>query len=52
MKNRTETIIEIEVDWLAKDEELLNLVKKSREDRKNGRIYNKEQGLAFIRENE
>ncbi|WP_053362492.1 hypothetical protein [Bacillus sp. FJAT-27251] len=50
MKRKTETINEMEVDYLAKDEKLLNQVKKSREDRKSGRIYNKEQGLDFLRE--
>jgi hypothetical protein len=49
MKREKEAINEMEVEYLSKDEELIRQVKKSREDRRNGRIYSKEQGLEYLR---
>ncbi|MCC3359116.1 hypothetical protein [Bacillus sp. REN16] len=50
MKREKETLHETEVEYLAKDEELIFQVQKSRDDRRNGRIYNKEQGIEYLRE--
>ena len=49
MKREKEILHETEVEYLAKDEELIFQVQKSREDRRNGRIYNKEQGFEYLR---
>jgi hypothetical protein len=49
MKRKKEAISEMEVEYLAKDKELISQVQKSREDRRNGRIYSKEQGLEYLR---
>jgi hypothetical protein len=51
MKRKKETINEMEVEYLAKDEGLIRQVQKSREDRRNGRIYSKGQGLEYFRKN-
>ena len=48
MKREKEALNELEVEYLAKDEELIRQVQKSREDRRNGRIYSKEQGLEYL----
>ncbi|XJZ27609.1 hypothetical protein ACF5W4_01795 [Bacillota bacterium Lsc_1132] len=49
LKREKEALNEMEVEYLAKDEELIRQVQKSREDRRNGRIYSKEQGLEYLR---
>ena len=49
MKRDKATLNEMEVDYLAKDENLIRQVQKSRDDRKNGHIYSKEQGLEYLR---
>ena len=48
MKREKEALNELEVEYLAKDEELIRQVQKSREDRRNGRIYSKKQGLEYL----
>ncbi|WP_240035126.1 hypothetical protein [Neobacillus notoginsengisoli] len=42
MKREKVTLNEIEVEYLAKDENLISQVQKSREDRRNGRVYGRE----------
>ncbi|WP_078382319.1 hypothetical protein [Sutcliffiella halmapala] len=49
IKREKETLNEMEVEYLAEDEDLIRQVQKSREDRKNERIYSKEQGLEYLR---
>lgn len=49
MKREKESLNETEVEYLAKDEELIRQVTKSREDRRNGRVYSKELGLEYLR---
>ena len=49
MKRDKATLNEMEVDYLAKDENLIQQVQKSRDDRKNGHKYSKEQGLEYLR---
>lgn len=49
MKREKETLHQVNVESLSKDEDLINQVQKSREDRRNGRIYSKEQGLEYLR---
>lgn len=49
LKREKETLNELEVEYLAKDEGLLRQVQRSREDRKNGRFYSKEKGLEYLR---
>ncbi|SEN67370.1 hypothetical protein SAMN05192533_11736 [Mesobacillus persicus] len=49
MKRKKDTINEMEVEYLAKDEGLIRQVQKSCEDRRNGRIYSKGQGLEYFR---
>ncbi|AEO99786.1 hypothetical protein ESP47_00020 [Heyndrickxia coagulans] len=48
-KRGEQALNEKEVEYLAKDEEVVRQVQKSREDRRNGRIYSKEQGLKYLR---
>lgn len=49
MKRERETLGEADVELLAKDPDLISQVKKSQEDQANGRMYNMEQGLAYLR---
>jgi hypothetical protein len=49
MKREKAAPNQIEVDYLAKDEDLIRQVEKSREDRRKGRLYSKEQGLEYLR---
>ncbi|WML52382.1 hypothetical protein RCG17_23865 [Neobacillus sp. PS3-12] len=49
IKREKEELNKMEVEHLAKDEALIRQVQKSREDRRNGRIYSKEQGLEYLR---
>lgn len=49
IKRKKEAINEMEVEYLAKDDGLIRQVQKSREDRRDGRIYSKEQGLEYLR---
>jgi hypothetical protein len=39
----------IDLESLSKDEDVIHQVQKSREDRTNGRVYNEEQGLEYLR---
>ena len=39
----------MEIEYLLKDENLIRQVEKSREDRRNGRILSKDQGLDYLR---
>lgn len=48
MKREKEVLTELEIEYLAKDEELIRQFQKSHEDRRNGRIYSKEQGLEYL----
>jgi hypothetical protein len=49
MKPEKATLNEMEVEYFARDVELIRQVQKSREDRRNGRFYSKEQGLDYLR---
>lgn len=49
MKREKTTMDEMDVDDLAKDENLIRQVQKSRNDRKNGQFFGKEQGLKYLR---
>lgn len=49
MKREREAIDQIGVDFLSEDKELIRQMKKSREDRANGRIYDRKQGLNYLR---
>ncbi|MDC3414510.1 hypothetical protein [Terrihalobacillus insolitus] len=48
MKREREAIHQIDFDFLSKDKELIHQVQKSRENRKNGRIYDQKQGLKYL----
>ncbi|MFC0271719.1 hypothetical protein ACFFIX_09645 [Metabacillus herbersteinensis] len=39
-----------DVESLSSDQVLIRQVQKSREERKNGHIYNQEQGLSYLRD--
>lgn len=49
MKREREAIDQIDVEFLSEDKELIRQMKKSREDRANGRIYDQKQGLDYLR---
>ncbi|WP_339252537.1 hypothetical protein NSQ43_01860 [Sporosarcina sp. FSL W8-0480] len=49
MKREREAINQIDVELLSEDKELIRQMKKSREDRANGRIYDQKQGLNYLR---
>lgn len=49
MKREKETLNEKEFEYLAKDEELIRQVQKSREDRRSKNYYSKEDGLKYLR---
>ena len=49
MKREKAVLNEMDADYLAKDETLIRQVQKSQDDRRNGHIYNKEQGLEYLR---
>ncbi|MGG3963070.1 hypothetical protein [Heyndrickxia faecalis] len=49
LKRGEQALNEKEVEYLAKDEKLVLQVQQSREDHRNGRIYNKQQGLKYLR---
>jgi hypothetical protein len=38
-----------DIEFFAKDEELIHQVQKSRENRRNGLFYSKEKGLEYLR---
>jgi len=50
MKRERETFDYTDVDFLSKDKELIQQIQKSREDRENDRIYDKEQGLKYLQD--
>ena len=50
LKRENETLNEIDINSLSEDKELLRQIQKSREERKNGIVYNQEQGLKYLRD--
>lgn len=48
LKREKESNDEIDLDLFSEDSELIRQIKKSREDRENGRIYNQKQGLKYL----
>lgn len=49
MKREKATLNQKDVEYLAKDVDLIRQVQKSRGDRQNGHFYSKEQGLEYLR---
>jgi hypothetical protein len=49
MKRENDALYQFDTDSFSKDKNLIRQVQKSREDRKNGDIYNQEQGLKYLR---
>lgn len=47
-KREKKAIHHTDLEHLSKDRELIKQVQKSREDRKNERIYDQEQGLKYL----
>ena len=48
MKREKETIEQMNLDNLSEDEGIIYQIQHSREDRKNGRIYDRKQGLDYL----
>lgn len=48
MKRERETIEQMDLDQFSTDKKIIQQVQQSREDRKNGHIYGKEQGLDYL----
>jgi aspartate carbamoyltransferase regulatory subunit len=48
-KREKESLLQLDVDNLAVDENLILQIENSRVDRNNGRFYTKEQGLEYLR---
>lgn len=48
MKREREAIGQMDFELLSEDKELIRQIQKSREDRKNGRIFDEEQGLKYL----
>lgn len=48
VKREREATDQMDLEPFTKDKELIRQVQKSREDRKNGRIYDQEQGLKYL----
>jgi hypothetical protein len=49
-KREKEILNETEIEYLAKDEKLIRQIEKSREERQNGRVFSKDEGLNYLRE--
>lgn len=49
MRRKNETMQQLDIEFLSEDEDVINQVQKSREDRENRRVYSKEQGLEYLR---
>jgi len=49
MKQQNKSCGQLDIETLAQDQDLVRQIQKSRADRRNGRMYNKEQGLAYLR---
>ncbi|WP_099354384.1 hypothetical protein [Fredinandcohnia onubensis] len=49
-KREKEILNETEIEYLSKDEKLIRQIEKSREDRQNGRVFSKDEGLNYLRE--
>lgn len=49
MKREIKAIDKINLELFSQDKELIRQIKKSREDRANGRIYDQKQGLNYLR---
>ncbi|GAB3808407.1 hypothetical protein [Virgibacillus kimchii] len=48
IKRERDAIEQMNLDLLSKDKDLVRQIKKSKEDRENGRIYDQEQGLKYL----
>lgn len=49
MKREREAINQLDVELLSEDKALIRQILKSREDRANGRVYDQEHGLNYLR---
>lgn len=49
MKREKETLNQLDVETLSKDEKLIDQIRSSRKDRENNRMYSKESGLEYLR---
>ena len=49
MKREKEALEQLDIELLAKDPDLISQIQKSQKDQENGRMYNQEQGLAYLR---
>jgi len=50
MKRERNALHQLSLKSLSEDKELIRQIQKSREDRKNGRIYEQAQGLIYLRD--
>jgi hypothetical protein len=48
-KRKEESLQQLDIENLKSDENLIRQIENSREDRKNGLFYTKEQGLEYLR---
>lgn len=49
MKRERETIDQLDVELLSEDKGMIRQIRKSRDDRANGRVYDQKQGLNYLR---
>jgi len=49
MKRENKALQLTDIESLAKDEHLISQINESYTDQRNGRVYNEEQGLAYLR---
>lgn len=49
MKREREAIDQLDVELLSEDKALIRQIRKSRDDRANGRVYDQKQGLNYLR---
>lgn len=49
MKREKEVIENLDVERVAQDPELIRQIEGSQKDRLNGRVFNREQGLKYLR---
>ncbi|GKV65187.1 MULTISPECIES: hypothetical protein [unclassified Sporosarcina] len=50
MKREKEVIENLDVERIAQDPELIRQIEGSQKDRLNGRVFNREQGLKYLRD--
>lgn len=49
MKREKEVLHQLDIEVLSQDKELIRQIQKSREDRENGRKFDQELGLEYLR---